>query len=231
MWKLKATGCIMGKCQNCSVEILDAAERCPLCHSVLDATDELENMYPDVRIKMRRLLLSSRIYLFCAILAEAVLIGINLLTDSQIWWSAITGLALLCGYTILRYAILGKAGYRAKILILALIGVSVAVATDVIIGYRGWSVDYVLPAGILLVDVIIAVYMICNHRNWQSYIMWQILMILCSFLPAILYLVELEHNQFMAFLPLAVSAALFLGTMIIGDRRARLELKRRFHVN
>ena len=72
--------------------------------------------------------------------------------------------------------------------------------------------------------------MFFNRRNWQSYMMWQLLMILCSFIPAVLFWAEMEHNVYLAFSPLALSAAIFLGTLIIGDRRARMELVRRFHV-
>ena len=220
----------MGKCWNCNVEVLDETEVCPLCRSILEQTDELENMYPNVRHKMQRLKLISRIYLFCAILAEAALFSINLLTDSQIWWSAVTGLALLYVYLLLRYAILGKSGYRGKVIVLAALSICITIGIDFAIGYRGWSVDYVLPAGILLVDVILIGCMIFNRRNWQSYIMWQLLMILCSLLPAVLYLTEFEQNPYLAFSPLAASLTIFLGTLIIGDRRARMELARRFHI-
>ena len=220
----------MAKCWNCNVEILDVTEYCPLCHSILEQNDELENMYPDVRHKMQRLKLVSRVYLFCAILAEAVLFGINWLTESRIWWSGITGLAMLYVYMLLRFAILGKSGYRAKVTILTLLSVLSAVTVDFIYGYQGWSVDYVLPMGILLVDVVLLGCMYFNRRSWQSYIMWQIMMILFSLIPAGLFLFELEHNPWLAFSPLAFSAAIFLGTVIIGDRPARMELIRRFHI-
>ena len=220
----------MGKCWNCKVEILDETECCPLCKSILEQTEELENMYPDVRIRMRRLKLFSRIYLFCAILAEAALFCVNLLTESQIWWSAITGLAFLYFYMVLRYAILGKSGYKSKVTVLVILSILIAVVIDFLLGYRGWSVDYVLPVGILVVDAVVLICMIGNRRNWQSYMMWQILMILCSLIPMGLYIKELEQNPYMAFLPLAVSVTIFLGTIIIGDRRARMELVRRFHI-
>ena len=220
----------MGKCWNCKVEILDETECCPLCKSILEQTEELENMYPDVRIRMRRLKLFSRIYLFCAILAEAALFCVNLLTESQIWWSAITGLAFLYFYMVLRYAILGKSGYKSKVTVLVILSILIAVVIDFVLGYRGWSVDNVLPVGILVVDAVVLICMIGNRRNWQSYMMWQILMILCSLIPMGLYIKELEQNPYMAFLPLAVSVTIFLGTIIIGDRRARMELVRRFHI-
>lgn len=221
----------MAKCHNCNVEILDETEYCPLCRSVLTPSDPLENMYPDVRFAMRRRIFFSRIYLFCGLIAELILILINALSNSTIWWSAITGLGILYGYMVLRYAIIGEAGYRSKTIVLSMIGILSIISIDFITGYRGWSVDYALPGVILLMDVGILVCMIVNHRNWQSYIMLQISMMLCSLLPILLNLFELERNRLMAFTPLAASALLFLGTMILGGHRASTELKRRFHVD
>ena len=220
----------MSRCKQCNVEILDATERCPLCHSVLEKTVEVENMYPNVRTMTRRLALLSRIYLFVAILVEALLIYLNVLSDSEMFWSAIPGLAMLYGYLVLRYAILGKSGYKGKIIVLTLIAILMVVAIDFVVGYRGWSVNYALPSAILLVDAGILVLMCINRRNWQSYMMWQIFMILCSVVPLVLYAVGIVTAPILALLAFAFSTALFLGTLIIGDRRARTELRRRFHV-
>ena len=220
----------MSRCKQCNVEILDETERCPLCHSVLEKTVEVENMYPNVRTMTRRLALLSRIYLFVAFLVEALLIYLNVLSDSEMFWSAIPGLAMLYGYLVLRYAILGKSGYKGKIIVLTLIAILMVVAIDFVVGYRGWSVNYALPSAILLVDAGILVLMCINRRNWQSYMMWQIFMILCSVVPLVLYAVGIVTAPILALLAFAFSTALFLGTLIIGDRRARTELRRRFHV-
>ncbi len=220
----------MSRCKQCNVEILDETERCPLCHSVLEKTVEVENMYPNVRMMTRRLALLSRIYLFVVILVEALLIYLNVLSDSEMFWSAIPGLAMLYGYLVLRYAILGKSGYKGKTIVLTLIAILMVVAIDFVVGYRGWSVNYALPSAILLVDVGILILMCINRRNWQSYMMWQIFMILCSVVPLVLYAVGIVTAPILAVLAFAFSAALFLGTLIIGDRRARTELRRRFHV-
>ena len=220
----------MSRCKQCNVEILDETERCPLCHSVLEKTVEVENMYPNVRMITRRLALLSRIYLFVVILVEALLIYLNVLSDSEMFWSAIPGLAMLYGYLVLRYALLGKSGYKGKTIVLTLIAILMVVAIDFVVGYRGWSVNYALPSAILLVDVGILILMCINRRNWQSYMMWQIFMILCSVVPLVLYAVGIVTAPILAVLAFAFSAALFLGTLIIGDRRARTELRRRFHV-
>jgi len=221
----------MAKCLKCNLEILDETEYCPLCHSVLEATDALEDMYPDIRLRLRKRIIFSRIYLLCGIIAELILILINTLTDSTIWWSVITGLGILYIYMVLRYAIIGKSGYRSKIILLTMIAILGIISIDFVIGYRGWSVDYVLPAGILFIDAGILFCMIYNRRNWQSYIMWQIAMILCALIPIMLNLFKLEDNSIVAFAPFAVSTLFFIGTMILGGHRAVVELRRRFHVN
>ena len=168
------------------MEISDETERCPLCGSVLEYTGEVENMYPDVRVHTRKMLI--------------------------------------------RFAILGKTGYRAKITVLTLMAILIVIAIDFLVGYRGWSVNYALPSAIILVDVGIIICMIVNRRNWQSYMMWQIFMILCSIVPVILIFTGIVTAQLFALIAFAFSLFLFLGTLIIGDRRARVELKRRFHV-
>ena len=220
----------MAKCRKCNIEVLDEAVACPLCMSILEPTDEVENMYPDVRIRMRRLTLACNIYLFLAICLEGALIYINWIADTKIWWSVISGVALLYAYLVLRYAVLGKSGYKSKIITLTILAVLSAVAVDMVSGFHGWSVDYVLPAGIVMVDIVILFLMYFNRRNWQSYMMWQIFMVLCSLIPAGLFIAGLERNHYLAFTPLVLSGAIFLGTLIIGDRRARTELYRRFHI-
>ena len=206
----------MSRCKQCNVEILDETERCPLCHSVLEKTVEVENMYPNVRTMTRRLALLSRIYLFVAILVEALLIYLNVLSDSEMFWSAIPGLAMLYGYLVLRYAILGKSGYKGKTIVLTLIAILMVVAIDFVVGYRGWSVNYALPSAILLVDVGILILMCINRRNWQSYMMWQIFMILCSVVPLVLYAVGIVTAPLLALLAFAFSAALFFPPFICG---------------
>lgn len=220
----------MSRCRKCNVEVLDETERCPLCNSVLDVTIEMENMYPNVWIRTRLMMRISRIYLFCGILLEALLIYVNMVTESEVWWCTITGLSLLYGYMLLRFAILGKSGYKAKTIILTMIAVLMVIAIDFVVGYRGWSVNFALPAGILLIDAGILTLMIINRRNWQSYLMWQIFMILCSVIPIVLWKMGIETAGLLAWLPMACSVFLFLGTVIIGDRRARVELYRRFHI-
>ena len=221
----------MAKCHNCNIEILDVSEYCPLCRNVLEQDGQLENMYPDGRGAMRRYQLLTRIYLFCIIMAEAVLILLNVILGTEILWSVIAGLGLFYSFLVLRYAIIGKSGYRSKLFVLVLMGILSAVAVDFVTGYRGWAVDFLLPAGIIALDIVLLFCIFINRRFWQSYIMWLIATLLISMIPAALYMCGFENHWYMAFLPAIVSGATLLGVFIIGGGRATDEIKRRFHVD
>ena len=220
----------MSKCRQCNIEVLDETERCPLCNTVLDETEEMENMYPDIRVKTRKLVFFSRVYLFLAVVIEIILINICMLTEVQSLVYIISGLVLLFGYIVIKYAILGTSGYIAKTVVLTVIEVIMLVAIDFFVGYDGWSVNYVLPSGILLIDVGILALMVINRKNWQSYLMLQIFMVICSGVAVVMNAFQIITEPIVSIIALNVSVILLLGTVIVGGRRSRVELKRRFHI-
>ena len=82
-----------------------------------------------------------------------------------------------------------------------------------------------LPSGIILLDVAIVVLMIVNSRNWQSYILFQLVMIVLSLLPFLFYELGILTEPFVSLIALAASVFLFVGTLIIGGRRASAECR------
>jgi hypothetical protein len=191
---------------------------------------EKYSMYPNARVVAKRFRFLGNLVLFLSILAESICIGINIATDSGYLWSLIAGLVLVYINVVMRLAIIGNSGYRFKVISLVVLANVVLFGIDYLTGFNGWSLNYVLPGGILLLDVGVLVVMIVNFRNWQSYMMVQILLILISIIPVILLALGIVDVPYPAAAAMGVSVFIFLGTLIIGDERARTELKRRFHI-
>ena len=221
----------MSKCNNCKITILDDTSSCPLCHQVLEG-DGLEgyDMYPDVRGSQKKFRLFENIVLFISIVIAISVLTIDYLGGKIFGWSMVVILVLIYANTLIRLAITGKSGYVFKTISMVVIAVLVLLGIDYSTGYRGWALNYILPTGIILMDIAILVVMIINFRNWQSYMMTQILMILLSIIPLVLLAVGVIDNKYMAIAAMAASLFLFLGTLIIGDKRARTELQRRFNI-
>ncbi len=220
----------MGKCIQCGVKIKDETNVCPLCQCVLEEGDDVQDTYPDVRLKTRKIMLAGRIYLFVAILTSAMLFIVNHEMYHGFWWSIIAVASIAYSYLVFRYAIVHDAGYKSKMIVLTIFGILTVILVDFVTGYHGWSVNYVIPSGIMFLDLGILLLMIINFRNWQSYLLFQLAMIVCSIVPLIFWRFGIVTRPRVSLIAFGVSVCLFLGTLIIGDRRARLELKRRFHV-
>jgi uncharacterized membrane protein YeaQ/YmgE (transglycosylase-associated protein family) len=220
----------MSKCKQCGVFVRDDTNVCPLCHCVLEEDGAAEDKYPNIWRKNHILKLLIRIYLFVAILVETVLIWLNYRYFDGIYWSVIVGVVLAYIYLTLAYTVsYSRAGYRMKIIVGVAGAVLLLAVIDRLLGNYHWSLNYVFPAAILALDVTVLFLIAFNRRNWQSYISFQILMILFS-LPAIpLRLAGVITAPAMSYVALAVSVFCLLGTLIIGGRRATTELQRRFH--
>lgn len=221
----------MSKCVKCNVVIRDETERCPLCQHVLTKNDEKEaDTYPDAVHATKRFRLLENLFLFVSIVAGCVVILLNQVIYPDISWGLVVILVLIYANAVMRIAVTGRTGYRFKTFGLIILAILLLLGIDYLTGYHKWSLDFVLPAGIIAADVTILVLMLVNHRNWQSYMMVQILMMLLSVIPVVLWGLGEIVFPYLVWVAVAVSVFLFLGTLILGDRKARTELKRRFYI-
>lgn len=221
----------MSKCRQCNVIVRDDVPVCPLCKCVLDVDEQAESKYPDIWAKNYVLKLVIRIYLFAAIVLEAVLIAINYFFFHGTYWSVVVGVILAYIYFTLAYTVSNsRAGYRMKIIVGVACGVLILLVIDRVLGNNGWSVNYAFPAALLATDAVILGFIIFNRRNWQSYLSFQLAMVVFSLVPVLLSVLGLITAPMLSYVAAAVAVFSFLGTLIIGGRRAATELRRRFHI-
>lgn len=242
----------MTKCMKCGVYITDNTDKCPLCQQVVapvdlssdnqgiagafgqhnNVPDESTNAtrYPDVKGASRKYRLLENIILFLSIVGQIVMTTVDYMTDREINWSIIVLLVVIYANVTLRLAIVGRNGYIFKIVSTFVFTVLFLEGIDLLTGASGWALTFVFPSAILAMVIATIILMIVNIRNWQSYMMMQLFLVLMSVIAMILVAVRVIWFPYLAMGAMGASLFLFLGTLIIGDKRARTELKRRFHI-
>ncbi len=186
--------------------------------------------YPDVKGASRKYRLLENIILFLSIVGQIVLTTVDYMTDQGINWSFIVLLVVIYANVTLRLAIVGRNGYIFKIVSTFVFTVLFLEGVDLLTGASGWALTFVFPSAILAMVIATIILMIVNIRNWQSYMMMQLFLVLMSVIAMILVAVKVIWFPYLAMGAMGASLFLFLGTLIIGDKRARTELKRRFHI-
>ncbi len=219
----------MKTCNKCRIKVLDDTNTCPLCNQVLEGDEKGHDMYPNIMAGVRWIRFFENIFLFLSVVCGMVLGCLSIMKMLSPVVFVIVGLILLYLNAIIRVAVTGQSGYMLKLFSLYLLAAAVLIAIDGITGYKKWSLDYVIPGGIMTLDGAIVALMLINHKNWQSYIPYQITVMLMSFVLLILIWTKVIDDPVVAVIAFLVTVSLFLGTVIIGDSTAREELKRRFY--
>lgn len=230
----------MSLCPKCKINVLDDAVMCPLCHSVLEreagneAIEESKSlMYPDISLKMKRSLLAIRITILASVVAEAICILVNYLTYEhvQFRWSLLTALGLLYGCFSLVVSGTRNRSHRRKIVVQLGVWLILLTGVDYTLGFRGWSVSIGYPVSIMATLFGVGILMIVRRRSWHSYlyvIIWLLLYSLLSLIPA--FLIKVITFRLLNVIAALVSVTVLAALIIVGDRKAENELKRRFHV-
>ena len=223
----------MKACDNCHVTIPGQREFCPLCGNPLEESPKTGaplNLYPDLSGRERQYNLIYRLLLFLSLLGAGLSVLINLLVPSKFLWCLIVLAALL--YLWLSVPPLLRRGfnYSRRIMFQVLFTCVLMVALDIIIGYTGWSVDYVVP-GLLSAGIgAIGVMVVFNRTNWAQYVLYQVQMGIFGFIPLLLYLLGLSNSLIMVLITASLALASLLVTIVLGDRSIKSEFKRRFHL-
>ncbi len=228
----------MKRCNQCHIELAENELICPLCRTVPESNQEKLNqkekekppLYPPIALTMHQYHIFIRLFLFISIVTGVVLLAVNLMNYHGFFWSGIVIAVILYAIITLLYSIQRNRNMAAKIMVQTLAAELLVVWIDYLIGYEGWSVNYAVPGILLVAECSMLVLQIVNFMNWQSYILFQIEYVILSAIPVGLYFFQIVTEPLMTFLALGGSILIFTGTMIFGDRKAKDELIRRFHI-
>lgn len=188
-----------------------------------------KGMYPAVSYDVSKW--KKLVNLFYVVLfALAACLGVvNYATYSGTLWSVIAIAGILYTAITVKYSIMRHANLGSKILIQTIGAQILLVIADLMTGFTGWSVDYAIPSTILFADLAIVFLIIVNRLHWQSYFMYQIAITIFSFIPMLLWVLGVIDRPLMTIITVIISVLVLTVTVLLGDRRVKNELIRRFH--
>jgi hypothetical protein len=123
-----------------------------------------------------------------------------------------------------RHNILKNLSYQVTIISL------LSVLWDIFTGWRGWSVDYVIP--IAFVSVMAATTILARILNLpaETYIIYSVLLIVYGIIPAVFILSGLGAVTWPSLICVAASLLSLAALLIFEGRNMTEELKRRLHL-
>ncbi len=217
----------MKYCKACRVQVCTPAFQCPLCGGALaDDGTPCRPAYPPQH-DAKGYHFVRRLLAFASALACVVCAAANLLLTPDVWWCLYVVTAL--GYLWISVPHMARRGGNAggKTLMQVLCLSALAVLLDWEIGWRGWSVDFVLPVICCGGIVTVLVLILANRTNWAGYVLYQVVLAVIGFVPAVLYALGAARFLPGAVVPGMLAAVSLLALFLFGDRSIKSEFKRR----
>ncbi len=221
----------MRRCEVCGVSVRSAGGTCPLCHVPLPEGEPDAPDYParaSSALKRREQSLGRRIVRFVFICAALVCGLINLLTGGVAW-------SLIVVVSSAVFIIIERVTFRfrsigARVLLPAIASIFYLIALDAVLGYRGWSLDYLAPLILLATMVIMSSLVLARQLHSRDFLMFLLALAGFTLIPLILLWTGVIRVGWPSLLA-GFTAALLLATLFsFGDRTMRSELRRKFHL-
>ena len=223
------------RCSKCNVRVLDTRGICPLCGMVLEEESkesEAVSGYPDVVHRLKKRDRALRIVLIMLIGAGFVCGLVNYLTYDRLsypWAVIAIGAAVYGFYTL--WDLLGHDGdHLSRIYHQVFALTALLVFLDYMTGSHGIVMGYGIP---VMVFVMVAAMLLCiclNRRNWPIYMGIQLLTALYGLVGFVLAATGVTGMKILNLVAFALALIVWFATILLGDRRASNELKRKFHV-
>jgi len=221
----------MRYCEKCGVHVTGTLRTCPLCQGPLSGgPDPAGDVYPNVPLsgKLNAPLLR---LLILASVAVAAACAAALLCAPQYGWAALSVLAGLgSGWLTVGIAVKKRRKpFKAVFWQICLLSL-LSVAWDLGTGFRGWSLDFVLP--ILYACTMLAMTLTARllRLQVQDYLVYLVMDILLGLLPLIFLLCGMLRVVYPAAVCVAVSLVLLAMLILFEGPALKGELLRRLHL-
>ncbi|MCI8416300.1 MAG: MFS transporter [Lachnospiraceae bacterium] len=169
-------------------------------------------------------------YFVASVLLGGILTFLNFFTYRGVPWSLVSTGAIVYFLFTMRFSVHHNTNPAAKIMIQTLAAQVFCLLADVSLGYSGWSVNYAIPALLLLANGMNLILTAVNHMSWQSYLLFQIEYVVLGLIPMVLRLLGVITRPALTRAALLSSVGILSVSLLLGDKKAKAELKRRFHM-
>jgi len=215
-------------CKNCKVNITGNHEKCPLCQGDIIGEPSQTNTFPIIKEEKHLINLILKITALITITASVICVLINLGFGGS--WSLYVIAGFVTGWIVIWITVKMHGNITKNTVWLTVIISILSIIWDISTGYRGWSIDYVLP--IICCFAMIEMFIVANIKKLkiEDYIVYLIIDILFGIVPLALLLLNIVKIIYPSLICVAESVISLAILIIFEGKALKAEIVRRMHL-
>lgn len=221
----------MRYCDKCGIEIIGERKFCPLCQNkTVLAGKEAEEVFPVIPFLYKKHNLFFRLLIFASVIASMISLAVNIVLQSDTWWSLFVIAGILCMWLYLLVSMKKKSNLPKSILYQVFLTIVLALLWDLFTGWHTWSIDFVVP--IICCSAMLAILVLSRvfKLKLDDYIIYLIIDACFGILPFVFLLTGLLSVTLPSLICIGVSILSLVALLVFHGDKMLQELKRRLHI-
>lgn len=221
----------MKYCKHCKVHIREDHDRCVLCENILEINSDKENedIFPQIP-PFYESHLALKIMVFISIVAVVLSFAIDTIFPSNINWPILFMLAVISIWIELIIIIQRRYHIPKKIIWQVVIISILSIFWDYEIGWRGWSIDYIIP--IVCVSAMIIMYVTAKimKLSVRDYITYAFIDGILGIIPILFIIFDLVDVVYPSIISIGFSIISLSAIVIFQGQEIKAEIDKRMHI-
>lgn len=221
----------MRYCSHCKVNVRGKRDKCVLCENILEeeSNAKSEEIFPKIP-PFYESHLALKIMVFISIVALVVSFGINMIFSSNINWPMLFMLAVISIWIGVIIIIQKRYHIPKKILWQVIIISVLAVLWDYKTGWRGWSIDYIIPIACVSAMIIMYITAKVMKLSVRDYITYVFLAGIFGIIPILFIIFNLVDVVYPSIISIGFSIILLSAIFIFQGKEIKDEITKRMHI-
>lgn len=215
-------------CNNCKVSITGNHEKCPLCQGDVTGEPSKIHTFPIIKEEKHLISLILKITALITIIVSVVSLLINFEFGGK--WSLYVIAGLITGWIVIWITIKMHGNIAKNTIWLTAIISILSIIWDISTGYRGWSINYVLPLICCFAMIEMFIVAIIKKLKIEDYIVYLIIDIIFGIVPLILLLLDVVKVDYPSLICVAESVISLAILIIFEGKALKAEIVRRTHL-
>lgn len=219
----------MKHCDKCNIDVRGESTRCPLCQHKLTG-ESTPREFPIVESIYKRYEKIFKLAILITSSMSVVSLAINILLPSTGHWSLFVIFGVVCFWVTTNICIKKRQIISQNIAAEAVLISILCVIWDSMTGWRGWSVDYVIPiifswamVGLFVATKILKIRM-------PDYVFSFVICIFFGLAPFILCITGVTKILIPSVICIAISIISFITLLLYDGKELLLTLSKKFHI-
>lgn len=217
-------------CKKCGFRVTGSRGTCPFCRGDLTGEPDGENVFPEIPYKEQKNELLIRLLALGTVIAAAISVAVNYFLQEYGWWSVYVSAGLISIWFAVGIAVRKRRNVLKAVLWQVCAGSCLIFVWDYGTGFRGWSLDFVIPildsCSFFLMAVLVG-FLHLKPQDYLLYLGWDLLLGLLPFGLLLGGVLQVAYPSVICVL-ISITGLAFL--VLFRGTALRAELTRRFHL-